>query len=457
MNGLTSREAEILDYISKGHTNVEISDFLKISENTVKVHISNLYKKLNVTNRTEAALHYKNDMVSIEYENKIFYIKPLLILDLFSYDAPDCSNTFKNEYFTTQLQDKLLVGLANRNIFSIFKDTASIPKDIDNMNGYRISGSILKTSDKVDITVYLESYPKQLHIWSHIFHESINDYDLDLIINKITASLMHNLISKESSTSLELEVKERNIFQSILLGFHLSSLADSNLLLKAQNLFDSILTLTPCHIHALYGRGVVSYILIMTGLSKNPSTDYLILKNCCTNIKEISKNCVEYWFIRGLIALLDQDVKGAVILFENALRLDLSRQETLLMLAQLYTALGDYSNAKLYLDKTILLCPDFQYKGRNLLATSIIYFGLRQYEDAIKFLEENFYMQEKNIFSSLLYICSLYYAGHTQKACDLSKDITLSRQYIKRIFSLSNDDILTRLLTAFKHAGITIT
>ncbi len=52
---LTSRQLEILDLLRKGLTNGEICRALNISENTVKVHLANIYKIMDVTNRTEAA------------------------------------------------------------------------------------------------------------------------------------------------------------------------------------------------------------------------------------------------------------------------------------------------------------------------------------------------------------------------------------------------------------------
>jgi len=48
---LTSREKEIAKLILKGLTNKEIASELKISPNTIKIHTTNIYKKLNVTDR----------------------------------------------------------------------------------------------------------------------------------------------------------------------------------------------------------------------------------------------------------------------------------------------------------------------------------------------------------------------------------------------------------------------
>ncbi|MGU3412149.1 biofilm master transcriptional regulator CsgD [Enterobacteriaceae bacterium C23F] len=57
---LTQREREILNKLRVGASNVEIARSLFISENTVKTHLYNLFKKLAVKNRTQA-VSWAND------------------------------------------------------------------------------------------------------------------------------------------------------------------------------------------------------------------------------------------------------------------------------------------------------------------------------------------------------------------------------------------------------------
>jgi DNA-binding NarL/FixJ family response regulator len=54
---LTEREHEILRFVASGATNAEIAGKLWITQQTVKFHVSNVYRKLDVVNRTEAC-HY---------------------------------------------------------------------------------------------------------------------------------------------------------------------------------------------------------------------------------------------------------------------------------------------------------------------------------------------------------------------------------------------------------------
>ncbi len=63
---LTNRELEVLIQISNGMSNKEIGANLNITERTVKNHVSNIFKKIDVADRTQAALFaIKNELVQI--------------------------------------------------------------------------------------------------------------------------------------------------------------------------------------------------------------------------------------------------------------------------------------------------------------------------------------------------------------------------------------------------------
>jgi len=52
---LTRRELEILQLVAEGHSNSQLARMLWVTEQTVKFHLSNIYRKLDVANRTEAS------------------------------------------------------------------------------------------------------------------------------------------------------------------------------------------------------------------------------------------------------------------------------------------------------------------------------------------------------------------------------------------------------------------
>jgi DNA-binding NarL/FixJ family response regulator len=56
-DGLTAREVEILKLMATGMANKQIAFRLKISEKTVRNHVSNMYEKLNIYDRSQAVLY----------------------------------------------------------------------------------------------------------------------------------------------------------------------------------------------------------------------------------------------------------------------------------------------------------------------------------------------------------------------------------------------------------------
>ena len=63
INSLTNREYEVLILIAEGLNNKDIAERLYISEKTVKNHVSNIFKKLDLNDRVQAAIFaYKNNI-----------------------------------------------------------------------------------------------------------------------------------------------------------------------------------------------------------------------------------------------------------------------------------------------------------------------------------------------------------------------------------------------------------
>ena len=70
LDALTDREREVLQLIAKGLTNRDIADSLVITERTVKRHVTGILSKMNLRNRTEAALRAVEDIGRVPYHEE---------------------------------------------------------------------------------------------------------------------------------------------------------------------------------------------------------------------------------------------------------------------------------------------------------------------------------------------------------------------------------------------------
>jgi DNA-binding CsgD family transcriptional regulator len=70
MNGLTKCEQKVLAELAVGHLYKEIADKQNISINTVKKHCKNIYRKLQVKSRAEAAVFAKSSLAETPVSGK---------------------------------------------------------------------------------------------------------------------------------------------------------------------------------------------------------------------------------------------------------------------------------------------------------------------------------------------------------------------------------------------------
>ncbi len=68
--GLTRRERELLELIYQGKSNKEIADRLFLSESTVKTHIYNIFRKMDIKNRVEAVCIVNGEQIQVEEDEK---------------------------------------------------------------------------------------------------------------------------------------------------------------------------------------------------------------------------------------------------------------------------------------------------------------------------------------------------------------------------------------------------
>lgn len=68
--GLSNREAEVAELVTKGLSNKEVANQLFVTEKTVKFHLTNIYKKMNVKSRAQLIVWCLPHFGFVEKEEK---------------------------------------------------------------------------------------------------------------------------------------------------------------------------------------------------------------------------------------------------------------------------------------------------------------------------------------------------------------------------------------------------
>ena len=74
--GLSNRESEVAELVSKGLSNKEVANQLFVTEKTVKFHLTNIYKKMNVKSRAQLIVWCLPHLGFVESETRQEVVQP---------------------------------------------------------------------------------------------------------------------------------------------------------------------------------------------------------------------------------------------------------------------------------------------------------------------------------------------------------------------------------------------
>jgi len=441
---LSRREKDILAFICNGYTNTDISRILKLSINTVKAHTQHIYQKLDVSNRTEAAIWWQN-----ETEEKTSFSYPDLIFDNDVENFIHDTTCPSDKDFLTQLQSKMIELLSAKELFTI---RSNIQPDMD---GYLIHWHVQEEKPSFIISVSLESYPKRQYIWKGHFSAKKKIKSIQFLSSQIVSSLTYQLIEREIHNVL-MAPTDKTLYQNLILSFHLLNQSTPESIDQAKTTLDAILCISPNCIAALYNRSIASYLSILTNNSQNLDADTAAIAMYCKKSTQLCRNHARSYYIRGLYLLLQKKIPEGIHMFEKSIAIDDSFQGGYLILAQLYTLIQNIPAAEKNLAYALALCPEYKYKGNNLLSIGMIFLLLKKYEKATRFLEENFCISENHPLELLLYACALHQSGNIVKAAEIAKKVTITEAYLQILLQFFDKKSAISIRNIIEQSGIEI-
>ncbi len=109
--GLSNREAEVAELVSKGLSNKEVANQLFVTEKTVKFHLTNIYKKMNVKSRAQLIVWCLPHLGFVENETRQEPVAPAAAA--FNPAAAQAPQTIPAGNATVGGQPTILPGRAN--------------------------------------------------------------------------------------------------------------------------------------------------------------------------------------------------------------------------------------------------------------------------------------------------------------------------------------------------------
>lgn len=240
---LTPRQQEVLDYIAKGFSNPEIARLLNISLGTVKSHVAAIIQELDVSNRLEAAVLYKEFLnnqqsqapttVSATQHTSEANTSPLkqppnqfpsdsTAPQLHKSDEPyiklavmpflDLSQEQNYEYFGDGLADSLITALAKQeglkvlgrtSTFALKNSAFDVPQ-IGSQLGVSgiVEGSIRIDKNSIRVNVQLVETASGTTLWGDSFHRHLDEvFEIQEAICCTLAKVLSVKVSSQSLSS----------------------------------------------------------------------------------------------------------------------------------------------------------------------------------------------------------------------------------------------------------------
>lgn len=359
---LTSRQKEILSLLRKGLTNVEICKALNISANTVKVHLANIYRILEVTNRTEA--------VSMDLEGRITnpVEKNDILLAIVGGSALDEYPLAKSLFFSIE------ESLHRYHLFCI-RDSV----DAGRAPTYRVQVSAAQNNGE---TLFLKLYKSDSSevLWSASQKIGADD-DIQLVGAQNAIRLFrHMLISAAEVFEADAKACPQWWYASCFAQLKTESISGESFM-KASNALELFTRENDYHIYAACSLVLMYYVAIneswvdaetyaakigelaCTGMRKNPYSVYAHFMMAVYNIIIGNKSNAVAYFLQILDAL------------PQACR---SRR----MLAQIYMLTGREEEALQQLDESERYIPESAGQPNLSAQRAFIYFMQGKFDKA---------------------------------------------------------------------------
>jgi TolB-like protein len=416
---LTSRQRQVLELLAKGLTNGEIATALGIGLSTVKTHVENLLRALDVTNRTEAvALAAGMAATPGAHDAPAFEDRPavaVLRLELLRDDHA-------TRTFAVGLADDLITLLSKWRWFPVIARSTSFYFGSDQpaarlreLTGadYLIGGSVSSDARRLRVTMRLEDARLERCLWSERFEIAAEDifalqHEVAAdVVGKAYPELLRAEGRAARSAGAGADLSAWQLAHDGLLSLDVRSRSEIQ---RAMRLFDRALELEPRFMLPLYGRGLALFQQISNQWTADIPAACATLARCAERALEVDDGDAAGWFLRGRAAIAVGDVQRTIPPLERATDINPSHAPARAVLGQARILEGDLSGFD-SLKLAARLSP--RAYGAGL---AFAHFAACSYAEAASTCREALVLRPEYIFGHALLCAALALAEDTRAA-----------------------------------------
>ena len=344
---LTPRQREVFDLLAKGLSNREIAETLGLSVSTVKTHVENLLRALEVTNRTEAAALVQE--LSADAPSS-FCERPAIAVLRFAMPDDDADA----RTFAGGLVDDLITLLCKWRWFPVIARSTSMFHSSDQpasrlreLTGasYLIGGSIARRGERLRVTARLDDARSEQCLWSERFDLPADDiFSLqDEVATAVVGRAYPELFRAEGRAARQAAKSALGPWQLAHAGLlHLDARREPDAR-RAIALFDQAIEHDPLFVLPLYGKGIGLFQQISNQWTDRIGECCAELDRCADRALELDETDAAGWVLSGRSALTVGDAERAQAPLERATQINPSHAAAHALLGQARIVLGNHS------------------------------------------------------------------------------------------------------------------
>lgn len=378
---LTPRQMEILELAARGLTNAEIARLLDIAPATVKVHLASVFRILEVSNRTEAAMVLQS-MQSPAHTPPGIDGNAIAVLpfDVFSQDP-------EGEFFADGLVDEIITRLsrwqwfpviARQSCFTYKHRTTDIKQvGVELQAPYVVEGSVRHSHDQVRVTAQLIDARSNTHLWAESFDGPRKDVFTiqDDIASAIAAAIHPEMVRSELKLARSPHPQNVDAWQLAVEGLGQIELREEEPCRRGIELAERALADDQNSLIAAYTLAMGNYQQLVFQWTDDPLRCAQAVADNAARCKRISPDDPYSFIADGTAHMLRGDVDGAIEELKSATDRNPSSARAWSFLGQLLGMKGDPDAGIRCLEKALTLSPRDTSRYSMLASIGVCHFA----------------------------------------------------------------------------------